>query len=492
MNEKKYILALDQGTTSSRSIIFDRLGSIRASVSQPFEQIYPQPGWVEHDPEEIWKTQHDTALHAIDQAGIEPDQIAAIGIANQRETTVVWERSSGRPIHNAIVWQCRRTTDMCEQLAAEGWTGELRQRTGLVLDAYFSATKVKWLLDHVPGAVERAARGQLCFGTIDSWILFNLTGMHATDYSNASRTMLYNIHELKWDEIILDRLELPLELLPEVRPTSGVFGVTKAFGSDIPVAAMCGDQQSALFGQAAFSPSDCKNTYGTGCFVLMNTGTKPAVSSHGLVTTIAWGLEDRVEYALEGSVFIGGAVIQWLRDELELIGSAGESEAIASQVKDTEGVYIVPAFVGLGAPYWEMRARGVITGLTRGSTKAHIVRAALESISYQSSDVIRAMESDTEKKIARLRVDGGAAANNLLMQHQADVLGIPVVRGQIVETTALGVAFLSGIGAGVWSGKDELSSIWTEDKVFNPQWDEQTRGSMLKGWASSIKKTINK
>lgn len=485
---KNYILALDQGTTSSRSIIFDREGAIRASVSQPFDQIYPKPGWVEHDPEAIWQTQHDTAVRAIQDARISPSEIAAIGIANQRETTVIWERETGRPIHNAIVWQCRRTADICEELKADGYTEDIRQRTGLVLDAYFSSTKVKWLLDHVEGARNRAAMGELCFGTIDSWVLFKLTGVHATDYSNASRTMLYNIHDLQWDQTILARLDIPRELLPEVKPTSGVFGETNTFGGEIPVAALCGDQQSALFGQAAFVPGECKNTYGTGCFVLMNTGDKPIQSQHGLITTIAWHLGDGVEYALEGSVFIGGAVIQWLRDELRLIRDAAESETVAAEVKDTDGVYIVPAFVGLGAPHWDMRARGLITGLTRGTNRGHIVRAALESISYQSADVIRSMESDSAATIGLLRVDGGAAGNNLLMQHQADVLGIPVVRGQIVETTALGAAFLAGLGTGFWSTKDQVQGIWREDRVFEPEWDTSKRQSKLIEWQDAIKR----
>ena len=484
----EYILALDQGTTSSRSIVFDRQGKICASVSQEFEQIYPEPGWVEHDPEAIWQTQRDTAHEAIRQAGIQPAEIAAIGIANQRETTVVWERTTGKPVHNAIVWQCRRTAEICDRLAAEGCTEDFRQRTGLVLDAYFSGTKVKWILDHVPGARDRAARGELCFGTIDSWVLFNLTGVHATDYSNASRTLLYNIHDLEWDETILSRLEVPAELLPEVKASSGVFSTTTAFGPDIPVASLCGDQQSALFGQAAFSPHECKNTYGTGCFVLMNTGDTPVGSSHGLITTIAWGIGEKVEYALEGSVFIGGAVVQWLRDELGLIETAAQSESVAAQVEDAAGVHVVPAFVGLGAPHWDMHARGLICDLTRGANRAHIVRAALESISFQAADVIASMEADTGATIPRLRVDGGAAANNLLMQHQADVLGIPVVRGQVIETTALGTAFLAGLALGFWQGKEELTAVWREGRVFEPEWNEARRARELREWANAVKR----
>ncbi len=489
--KRKYILALDQGTTSSRSILFDHDGRIVSSAAEPFEQIYPKPGWVEHNPEEIWRTQRSTALKAIAQAGISPEEIAAIGITNQRETTVVWNRATGKPIYNAIVWQCRRTADFCGTLNAEGLAEDFRRRTGLVIDAYFSGTKVKWLLDNVAGARELAERGELCFGTIDSWLLYKLTGQHATDYSNASRTLMYNIHNLKWDDALLEKLGVPKAMLPDVKPTSGVFGITKEFGAEIPVAALVGDQQSALFGQAAFSPRDCKNTYGTGCFVLMNTGEKPVESRHGLVTTIAWSLGDKVEYALEGSVFIGGAVIQWLRDELKIIETAAESESVALEVPDTGGVHVVPAFVGLGAPYWNMHVRGTITGLTRGSSRAHIVRAALESISFQSADVIKSMESDTGGRIPRLRVDGGAAANNLLMQHQADILGIPVVRGQVIETTALGAAFLAGIGVGFWPGKEALTGVWHEDRVFEPALDDARRAAALDGWSKAIKMTIS-
>lgn len=485
---KDFVLALDQGTTSSRSIVFDVNGNIRASVSQLFPQIYPQPGWVEHDPETIWLSQRDTALQAIRQAGIKPSDIAAIGITNQRETTVLWERSSGKPLHNAIVWQCRRTADLCEQLVREGCAEEFGQRTGLVIDAYFSGTKLRWLLDHVPGAWERAARGELCFGTIDSWLLFKLTGMHATDYSNASRTLLYNIRDLAWDDLILDKLGIPREVLPKVIPSSGIAGTTSLFGADIPVAGLCGDQQSALFGQAAFAPNECKNTYGTGCFVLMNTGKTLAKSCHGLITTIAWGIGNSVEYALEGSVFIGGAVVQWLRDELGLIQTAAESETVAAQVENSGGVHVVPAFVGLGAPHWDMHARGIITGLTRGTNRAHIVRAALESVSFQSADVIQSMESDTGGRIPGLRVDGGAAANNLLMQHQADVLGIPVVRGRIIETTALGAVFLAGLATGFWPNKETISTIWKEDRVFRPKWDGARRSEELERWRNSIKR----
>lgn len=485
----KYVLALDQGTTSSRSILFTHDGEIAAAASQEFPQIYPKPGWVEHDPIAIWESQLSTAMAVMARTGATPADIAAIGITNQRETTVVWERSTGRPIHNAIVWQCRRTTDTCERLKADGLAEEFRKRTGLVIDAYFSGTKVKWILDHVPGARERARNGELCFGTIDSWLLYKLTGEHATDYSNASRTLLFNIHELAWDPFLLEKLDVPLEMLPAVRPTSGVYGTTKVLGGAMPVAALVGDQQSALYGQAGFNKNDCKNTYGTGCFLLMNTGEKAVASTGGLLTTIGWGIGDRVVYALEGSVFVAGAVIQWLRDELRLIQTAAESEAVASQVHDTGGVYLVPAFVGLGAPYWDMRARGTITGLTRGANRAHIVRAALESISFQSSDLVRTMEKDTNGHIPSLKVDGGACANNLLMQHQADILGIPVVRGKTIETTALGAAFLAGLATGFWAGEAEIGKIWKLDRTFEPAWGPAQRETALTGWADAVRRT---
>ncbi|HRK33311.1 MAG TPA: glycerol kinase GlpK [Candidatus Hydrogenedentes bacterium] len=485
---KHYILAMDQGTTSSRSIIFDRDGTIRASVGEEFSQIYPNPGWVEHDPEAIWRSQIETARAAIVRAKITADEIAAIGITNQRETTVVWDRATGRPVHNAIVWQCRRTAPFCDELRAQGLAERFQTKTGLVLDAYFSGTKVRWILDNVAGARERAERGELCFGTIDSWLLYRLSGEHATDYSNASRTLMFDIEKLGWDEELLNHLGVPAAILPAVRPTSGVFGTTTLFGSDIPIASMCGDQQSALFGQAAFAPGDCKNTYGTGCFALMNTGNKLVRSAHGLLTTIAWGLDGKVEYALEGSVFIGGAVVQWLRDELKLITSAKESEKVAAEVGDTGGVYLVPAFVGLGAPYWDMHARGTITGLTRGSGRAHIVRAALESISFQSADVLRSMARDLSTPIPSLRVDGGASRNNLLMQHQADVLGIPVLRGAVTETTALGAAYLAGLAVGVWKGKNELGALWKLDREFVPVWTDSQRETALSAWHTAVKR----
>ncbi len=486
---KKYVLALDQGTTSSRSILFDQEGGIVSVAQQEFDRMYPQPGWVEHDAEQIWETQIATARAALAQAGATPNDIASIGITNQRETVVVWERATGKPIYNAIVWQCRRTTDICEQLKADGLEREFRKRTGLVVDAYFSGTKLKWLLDHVDGARARAEKGELCFGTIDSWLLFKLTGVHATDYTNASRTLLFNITECQWDPFLLEKLDVPVEGLPEAFPTSHVYGATTVFGGEIPVASLVGDQQSALFGQAAFELNDCKNTYGTGCFLLMNTGKTPVVSENGLLTTIAWGIGGEVHYALEGSVFVGGAVIQWLRDELKLIGSAAESAAVAAEVEDTNGVYLVPAFVGLGAPHWDMRARGLLSGLTRGANRAHIVRAALESISFQSADVVTTMEKDTNGRIPQLRVDGGAAANDLLMQHQANLLNAPVVRGQTLETTALGAAFLAGLAVGFWTNQEALKDVWRLDKTFEPTWDEARRGKEMAGWKEAIKRS---
>jgi glycerol kinase len=485
---KRYILALDQGTTSSRSILFDAAGNAVAVAQREFRQQYPQPGWVEHDPYEIWNAQLATAREVLETSGTAPADIAAIGITNQRETTVVWDRATGAPIHNAIVWQCRRTTEECERIKNAGLEPEFKKRSGLVVDAYFSGTKAKWLLDHVAGARARAARGELCFGTIDTWLLYKLTGVHATDYSNASRTLMFNIADRKWDDFLLEQLDVPREMLPEALPSSHVYGVTTALGGEIPVASLIGDQQAALFGQAAFHPNDCKNTYGTGCFLLMNTGETPVVSNHGLLTTIAWGLDGKVEYALEGSVFVGGAVIQWLRDELKLIASAAESESIAAQVPDAGGVYLVPAFVGLGAPYWDMRARGIITGLTRGAGRAHLVRAALESIAFQSADVVRTMERDTGARIPQLRVDGGAAANNLLMQHQANVLDAPVFRGQTLETTALGAAYLAGLAVGFWAGVEEISRIWKLDRAFEPAWDREKREQALAGWAEAVRR----
>ncbi|MCC6145843.1 MAG: glycerol kinase GlpK [Candidatus Hydrogenedentes bacterium] len=483
---KRYILAFDQGTTSSRSILFDAQGQIVACAQREFPQIYPQPGWVEHDPKAILDTQLETAREVLHAANASADEIAAIGITNQRETTVLWDRKTKEPLHNAIVWQCRRTTDLCEQLRGENLEHEVRRRTGLVIDAYFSGTKMKWLLDKVPGARERAERGELCCGTIDAWLLHNLCDVFATDYSNACRTMLFNIHDLKWDDVMLECLGVPPALLPEVFPTSHVYGETSIFGCSIPVASLVGDQQGALFGQAAFSRTECKNTYGTGCFLVMNTGSEAVESKHGLITSVAWGLDGQVDYALEGSIFVAGAVVQWLRDELKLLTTAAQSEDVAREVSDTGGVYIVPAFVGLGAPHWDMRARGAISGITRGTSRAHLVRAALESISYQSADVVRTMENDTGEKIPRMRVDGGACANNFLLQHQADVLNIPVVRGKIIETTALGAAFLAGLAVGFWRDKQQLADLWQEDRVFTPQWNDAQREAAVKGWLAAV------
>ncbi len=490
--EKRYILALDQGTTSSRSILFDHEGNAVAVSQQEFKQYYPRPGWVEHDPYEIWNTQLATARAVLKKCGAMPEEIAGIGITNQRETAVLWEKKSGAPVHPAIVWQCRRTANLCEQLRAEGLEEEIRKRTGLLLDAYFSGTKIRWMLDNVSGLRKRAENGEILFGTIDSWLLYQLTGIHATDYTNASRTLLFNIHTLEWDEILLNALKIPREILPEIHPSSKVYGTTEVLGKSIPVSALIGDQQSALFGQTAFNEGECKNTYGTGCFLLMNTGQEAPPSKHGLLTTIAWGLDGKVTYALEGSVFVGGAVVQWLRDELKLIQSSAESEEIAMSVPDTGGVYLVPAFVGLGAPYWDMHARGVITGITRGTSRAHIVRSALESIAYQSADVVFTMEQDANTKITQLRVDGGASANNFLLQHQANVLGKPVIRGSTLETTALGAAYLAGLATRFWDNQDELRKRWRVSRIFEPQWNEDQRQAALEGWRKAIQKTCEK
>ena len=459
---QKYVMALDAGTTSNRAIIFDVDSKIVGVAQKEFTQHFPQPGWVEHDAEEIWSSMHEVMREALEQSGLVASDIAAIGITNQRETAVIWDRTTGRPIYNAIVWQSRQTADICEDLKRQGLVDEFKEKTGLVIDAYFSGTKVKWILDHVKGAREKAEKGELAFGTIDTWLLWKLTGgeVHKTDYSNASRTLMFNIKTLEWDEALLKHLTVPKSLLPEVRPSSEVYGHTipSVIGASVPVAGMAGDQQSALFGQNCFSPGEAKNTYGTGCFLLMNTGEDLCMSKNGLVTTIAWGLDGKVEYALEGSIFVGGSAIQWLRDGLRLVDSAPDSEWVAKKVKDAGGVYMVPAFVGLGAPYWDMNARGMIIGLTRGTTKAHIVRATLDSLAYQTRDVLGAMEADSGNRLATLKVDGGAVANNLLMQFQADLLGVPVDRPQITETTALGAAYLAGLATGVWASKEELAA----------------------------------
>lgn len=491
----EYILALDQGTTSSRAILFDHLGRSVGVASREFKQIYPKPGWVEHDPNEIWRTQLKTARGVIDSTGVGPDEIAAIGITNQRETTILWDKSNGCPIGNAIVWQCRRTAGCCEELKAAGEAKAIHEKTGLIVDAYFSATKIKWILDNAPDLRGRAERGEILFGTVDSWLIWNLTGgrVHATDYSNASRTMLFNIHTLDWDDEILEILDIPRAMLPEVRPSTGVFGYTQPslLGAEIPIAGVAGDQQAALFGQACFSPGSAKNTYGTGCFMLMNTGEDVVMSRNNLLTTIAWGIDGRVEYALEGSVFIGGAVVQWLRDGLRIIDSAAESEECANRVADTGGVYVVPAFVGLGAPHWDPFARGTIVGITRGTERDHIVRAALEAICYQTRDVLEAMTADSGIELKQLKVDGGAVANNFMMQFQSDILGVPVARPKVIETTALGAACLAGLGVGFWSGQDELACTWQRDREFTPKMCHGEREKLYAGWKRAVERSRN-
>jgi len=485
-----FVLALDQGTSSSRAIVFDHGGIAVASVQQPFQQIYPRPGWVEHDPEEIWQTQLATAKEAIKHAKAGAGEIAAIGITNQRETTVIWDRD-GKPISNAIVWQDRRTAPICDEMRAAGLEPLFRERTGLLLDPYFSGTKVRWLLNNVGGARRRAEAGELMFGTIDSWLLYRLCGIHVTDYTNASRTLLFNIFDLRWDDDLLRALDVPSSLLPAVRPSSGVFAQTSAFGPPIPVAGVGGDQQAALFGQAAFAPGMAKNTYGTGAFLLMNVGQK-RVASKSLLTTIAWGLSrnggDEITYALEGSVFIAGAAVQWLRDELGIISSAAESQQLAESVPDSGGVYVVPAFVGLGAPHWDPHARGAVFGLTRGSNRAHLTRATLEAIAFQTRDVIEAVEADSGVTLSELRVDGGAAANDLLLQIQADVLGREVVRPAVLETTALGAAYLAGLAVGFWKDFDDVSRNWREDRRFSPQMAEARREEMYVGWKRAVER----
>ena len=492
---QKYVMALDAGTTSNRAIIFDVDSKIVGVAQKEFTQHFPQPGWVEHDAEEIWSSMHEVMREALEQSGLVASDIAAIGITNQRETAVVWDRATGRPIYNAIVWQSRQTADICEDLKRQGLVKEFQEKTGLVIDAYFSGTKVKWILDHVKGAREKAEKGELAFGTIDTWLLWKLTGgeVHKTDYSNASRTLMFNIKTLEWDEALLKYLTVPKSLLPEVRPSSEVYGHTipSVIGAAIPVAGMAGDQQSALFGQNCFNPGEAKNTYGTGCFLLMNTGTDICMSKNGLVTTIAWGLDGKVEYALEGSIFVGGSAIQWLRDGLRLVDSAPDSEWVAKKVPDAGGVYMVPAFVGLGAPYWDMNARGMIIGITRGTKKAHLVRATLDSLAYQTRDVLGAMEADSGNRLATLKVDGGAVANNLLMQFQADLLGVPVDRPQITETTALGAAYLAGLATGVWASKEELKKSWQLDTRFTPALDKKAADKLYKGWRKAVKHAAN-
>lgn len=493
---KKYILALDQGTTSSRAIVFDKDGMIVGTSQKEFTQIYPKAGWVEHDAMEIWGTQSGVAREVLEKTGVRPEEVAAIGITNQRETTVVWDKNTGKPIYNAIVWQCRRTAAICDELKAKGLEASIKEKTGLVVDAYFSGTKVKWILDNVEGAREKAENGELLFGNIDTWLIWNLTRgkVHVTDYSNASRTLLYNIKELKWDDEILSELGIPKSMLPEVKPSSCVYGHTdpQTFGgAEIPIAGDAGDQQAALFGQACFEPGMAKNTYGTGCFMLMNTGEKPIESKNGLLTTIAWGIGDKVEYALEGSIFIAGASIQWLRDELKLVYDSAQSEYYANLVEDTNGVYVVPAFTGLGAPYWDMYARGAILGLTRGSKREHIVRATLESIAYQTKDVLEAMQEDSGITLKALKVDGGAAANNFLMSFQSDILNVPVRRPKVLETTALGAAYLAGLAVGFWKDQDEIKDKWAVDREFEISMEEDLRNKKYNGWKKAVKRAMD-
>lgn len=497
MKDQMYMMAIDQGTTSSRAILFDRQGKVRGVAQKEFRQLYPKPGWVEHDAEEIWEVTRWVADQLFETTGVRREQVAGIGITNQRETTVVWDRKTGTPVHHAIVWQSRQTADICEDLKRRGLEKIIRDKTGLVVDAYFSGTKVKWILDRVEGAREKAKRGELLFGTIDTWLLWKLTGgkVHATDFSNASRTLMFNIHTLDWDDELLEILGVPRAMLPEVRPSSEVYGHTDeaVFGGvRVPVAGMAGDQQAALFGQACFAPGMAKNTYGTGCFLLMHTGDRAVRSNHGLLTTIAWGIENRVEYALEGSVFVAGAAIQWLRDGLKILKSAGESEDCARRLKSNEGVYFVPAFVGLGAPYWDMEARGVIFGLTRGTTRDHLARAALESLAYQTRDVVEAMERDAGIRLKQLNVDGGASLNDFLMQFQSDMLNVTVKRPTVNETTALGAAYLAGLAVGYWNGRKTIEENWAVDAEYRPQMREEERESLYRGWLDAVSRTLTR
>ena len=491
----KYMMALDSGTTSNRCILFDRAGRIVSVAQREFTQYFPQPGWVEHDANEIWATLLGVAVEAMQMAGATAADIAAIGITNQRETTIVWDKATGEPVHHAIVWQCRRTSEYCDELRARGLTARFREKTGLVLDAYFSATKLHWLLENVPGVRERAAKGELLFGTVETWLIWKLTGgrAHVTDYSNASRTMLFNINTLDWDEEILAELNIPRSMLPKPLPSSGLLGTTdpSLLGGEIPITGAAGDQQAALFGQTCFQPGEAKNTYGTGCFLLMNTGEKPVFSQNGLVTTIAWGLGEKVTYALEGSIFVAGAAIQWLRDEMKLIANAAESESVAQEVPDTNGCYVVPAFTGLGAPYWDQYARGAIVGLTRGCNRAHIVRATLDSLTYQTYDVLNAMRADSGIALASLKVDGGASANNYLMQMQADIIGAPVLRPTCVESTAMGAAYLAGLAVGFWRDQAEIRKIWAVDRTFESQLDGRTRDARLHGWHRAVQRAFD-
>jgi glycerol kinase len=491
--DKEYVLSLDQGTTSSRAIIFDRSGKIIKTAQKEFRQIYPKAGWVEHDPMEIWGTQSGVAREALESAGISPRQIAAIGITNQRETAVVWDRTTGKPIYNAIVWQCRRTAAYCDQLRERGLDQYVRKNTGLLLDAYFSGTKVHWILENVEGARQKAERGELLFGTVDTWLIWNLTRgkVHVTDYSNAARTMLFNIRTLEWDDKILNELNIPRSMLPSVRPSSETYGHTDEGtfgGANIPISGIAGDQQAALFGQACFKEGMVKNTYGTGCFMLMNTGGRMVESNNGLLTTIAWGLDGKVEYALEGSVFNAGSAIQWLRDELKMISDAPDSDYFAEKVPDSNGVYFVPAFTGLGAPYWDMYARGTMVGLTRGANRNHVIRAVLESIAYQTRDVLEAMQEDAKTKMVALKVDGGASRSDFLMQFQADILGVEVERPKVIETTALGAGYLAGLAVGFWKSKDDILRNWARDRSFSAAMAEDQKEKKYGRWKRAVER----
>ncbi len=488
---QKYIMALDAGTTSNRCILFNKKGEMCSVAQREFHQYFPKPGWVEHDADEIWASMLGVAVEAMNMIGAEASDIAAIGITNQRETAIVWDKNTGDPIYHAIVWQCRRTSEYCDSLKEKGLTEKFRQKTGFVIDAYFSATKIKWILDNVEGAREKAERGELLFGTVETWLIWKLTkgSVHITDYSNASRTMLFNINTLEWDEEILEELNIPCSMLPEPKPSSCVYGMADPsfLGGAIPIAGAAGDQQSALFGQTCFQAGEAKNTYGTGCFLLMNTGEKPVFSENGLVTTIAWGLNGKVNYALEGSIFVAGAAIQWLRDEMRLIDSSEDSEYMAQKVQDTNGCYVVPAFTGLGAPHWDQYARGTIVGITRGVNKYHIIRATLESLAYQVNDVLQSMKADSGIQLAALKVDGGASANNFLMQTQADIIDAPVNRPKCVETTAMGAAYLAGLAVGYWSSKEEVLKNWAIDRTFDPKITQEERTKRIRGWEKAVK-----
>lgn len=487
----KYIMALDAGTTSNRCILFNEKGEMCSSAQKEFTQYFPKPGWVEHDANEIWSTQLGVAVEAMSKIGASAEDIAAIGITNQRETTIVWDRQTGEPIYRAIVWQCRRTSEYCDSLKDKGLVEIFRKKTGLVIDAYFSGTKLKWILDNVEGARERAEKGELLFGTVETWLIWKMTKgkVHVTDYSNASRTLLFNIQNLQWDDEILKELDIPKCMLPEVKPSSCIYGEADSsfFGGAIPIGGAAGDQQAALFGQTCFRPGEAKNTYGTGCFMLMNTGEKPVFSKNGLVTTVAWGIDGKVNYALEGSIFVAGAAIQWLRDEMRLIDSAADSEYMAKKVEDTNGCYVVPAFTGLGAPHWDQYARGTIVGLTRGVNKYHIIRATLESLAYQTNDVLQAMRADSGIELNSLKVDGGASANNFLMQIQADIIDAPVKRPFCVETTAMGAAYLAGLAVGYWADKEEVRKNWAIDRIFEPEISQEEREERIKGWKRAVK-----